>query len=298
MAKQYVSYDEYLKRAREKAQAEQDAFVADREMQASIKTRGLIKDGAAYREQVKKETDTRIADVQNAYGALYDENAVREKAAQLQVEETLANMGLTDSGLNRTQQTALAATRARADAIVNQKKRAAIEALQNEMNAAMDKNREDIRREHSAERKDALADEEKNRQALEKEAVEEAKTRFAADLKVAEQQYAQEMQDKKFLQEVKRWQAENERQNKKLQADIALQKQKQQDAAALQRQKQSDASVLKKETAAKAGTLTAAQKSALAESLRKAINDRAAVYNEALRRHYDDLIRYYEAQLY
>ena len=50
------------------------------------------------------------------YRPLYDANAVQELVGRRQVEEAMANMGLTDSGLNRTQQTALTVQRGNADA--------------------------------------------------------------------------------------------------------------------------------------------------------------------------------------
>ncbi len=353
MATNYMTYDEYLKRARSQAQQQQEAYIAEREMEASQTVRDLKTAEAASRTQLQQETDEKIKKSNAAYQALYDENAVREKAAQLNVAETLANMGLSDSGLNRTQQTALAATRARADANVSLKKQQAVETLLNEMTAAIEKSREASRAAQTAAWAAAHEDEEENRRTLEKEAVTAAEAQFSAYLKAAEQEYEQEMQEKKFEQEVKEWRAEAVRQNQKIQADIALQqqkqsdataleklkqsnatalqkqkqsdatalqKQKQSDATALQKQKQSDATALqkqkrsdatalqaqkqttaastKKTSSTSSGTLTMAQKTDLAESLRKAISERSKIYNETLRKHYDDLIAYYESQLY
>ena len=52
------------------------------------------------------------------YQSLFDANAVQELVGRRQVQEAMANMGLTDSGLNRTQQTALSVQRGNADASV------------------------------------------------------------------------------------------------------------------------------------------------------------------------------------
>ena len=346
MATKYVTYDDYLTEARKKAEEQQNAYAAARQQEADAAVKALNTAENASRQQIMAETEGRLDSTKAAYQSLYDENAVREKVAQLNVEETLANMGLSDSGLNRTQQTALAATRARADAAVGLKKQQAVDTLLTEMTAAIEKNRETMEAARNAARVSATEDIEQNRAALEKEAQTAATNQFNADLKAADQEFEQGMQSREFFQEVKEWTAENERQNQKIQADIALQKQKQSDATALQKQKQSDATALQKQkqsdstaleklkqtnstalqkqkqsdaTALQARkqadatalasqkqaassnngkTLTAAQKTDLAESLRKAISERSKIYNETLRKHYDDLIAYYEAQLY
>ena len=61
---------------------------------------------------------TQMAQLPSQYQPLFDANAVQELVGRRQVEEAMANMGLTDSGLNRTQQTALAVQRGNADANV------------------------------------------------------------------------------------------------------------------------------------------------------------------------------------
>lgn len=357
MATNYVTYDDYLTAARKKAEEQQNAYAAARQQEADAAVKALNTAENASRQQIVAETEGRLDSTKAAYQSLYDENAVRQKVAQLNVEETLANMGLSDSGLNRTQQTALAATRARADAAVGLKKQQAVDTLLTEMTAAIEKNRETMEAARNAARVSAIEDIEQNRAALEKEAQTAATAQFNADLKANEQEFEQGQQRLEFFQEKKEWEAENERQNTKIQADIDLQKQKQSDATALeklkqtnstalQKQKQSDATALQKQkqsdsvaleklkqtnstalqkqkqsdaTALQARkqadatalasqkqaassnngkTLTAAQKTDLAESLRKAISERSKIYNETLRKHYDDLIAYYEAQLY
>ncbi|GEM_PF-3580913 len=65
-----------------------------------------------------KPYQTQLDELPALYGKLYDANAVQELVNRRQVQETMANMGLTDSGLNRTQQTAIALQRGNADAQV------------------------------------------------------------------------------------------------------------------------------------------------------------------------------------
>lgn len=335
MATTYLTYDEYLDKARKKAAEQQDAYATTRKESAALTVQDLNDAEAAAHDQIAAQAQAKLRSTKAAYQSLYDENAVREKVAQRNVEETLANMGLSDSGLNRTQQTALAATRARADAAVSLKRQQAVDTLLNEMSAAIDKNRAAYAAERTKEWTTAAEDVEANRAALEKEAVAAATAQFNADLKAADQEFEQGMQNREFFQEMKEWQAEDIRQNTKIQADIALQQQKQADATALQKQKQTDSKALEtlkqtnstalqkqKQSDSKAlqaqkqsdaaalqeqkqlatvgdgKTLTATQRTELAESLRKLLSDRTKVYNETLRNHYDELIKYYESQLY
>lgn len=62
-----------------------------------------------------KPYETQIQSLPNTYSKLYDANAVQELIGRRQLQETMANMGLTDSGLSRTQQTALTLQRGNAD---------------------------------------------------------------------------------------------------------------------------------------------------------------------------------------
>lgn len=63
-----------------------------------------------------KPYQTQIEQLPAAYQKQFDANAVQELVGRRKVEEAMANMGLTDSGLNRTQQTALSMQRGNADA--------------------------------------------------------------------------------------------------------------------------------------------------------------------------------------
>lgn len=65
----------------------------------------------------------RINGAADEFQSLYDRNALQEMISRRQVEESMANMGLTDSGLNRTQQTAIALQRGNADAATSKQQR-------------------------------------------------------------------------------------------------------------------------------------------------------------------------------
>ncbi len=55
---------------------------------------------------IKDNYNTEVANTEQAYNSLYDQNAVSRIINERKIAENMANLGLTDSGLNRTQQTA------------------------------------------------------------------------------------------------------------------------------------------------------------------------------------------------
>lgn len=80
-----------------------------------------------------KPYQTQVEQLPAAYQELYDANAVQELVGRRQVQEAMANMGLTDSGLNRTQQTALSVQRGNADAAARLEQQQKTQALQDQI---------------------------------------------------------------------------------------------------------------------------------------------------------------------
>lgn len=96
---------------------------------------------AALKEQINASIDTAAGTAAGVYQAeidqapldsraQYDENAMREALNRKQIEETLANMGMTDSGMSSSMHTALAVQRSRADNDVRVAERSRIQAAQ------------------------------------------------------------------------------------------------------------------------------------------------------------------------
>ena len=90
-----LSLDEEQKKQREKYKAD---------MQADIDANGASWDSQINSTQ--KYYDKQIGDTKIAYDTEYQKNAVQKLINEKKIAETNANLGLTDSGLNRTQQTA------------------------------------------------------------------------------------------------------------------------------------------------------------------------------------------------
>lgn len=59
------------------------------------------------RRQTQDTYDRQIKDTNNSYEDMYRENAVQRLINEREIAENMADLGLTDSGLNRTQQTAV-----------------------------------------------------------------------------------------------------------------------------------------------------------------------------------------------
>lgn len=90
-----LSIDDEKKKAREKYKPD---------MQADIDL-----SNAGYDSQISNTQnyfDKQIGDAKTAYDSEYQKNAVQKLINEKKIAETNANLGLTDSGLNRTQQTA------------------------------------------------------------------------------------------------------------------------------------------------------------------------------------------------
>ncbi|MBR3778199.1 MAG: hypothetical protein IKL13_00535 [Clostridia bacterium] len=110
-----MSYETHLKDQKKKHNAEADADIAQYE-----------KDNAALKEQINASLDAAAESQAGVYRqeieqapldsrALYDQNAMREAIDRKKIQESLANMGMTDSGLSSSMQTALTVQKSRAD---------------------------------------------------------------------------------------------------------------------------------------------------------------------------------------
>jgi hypothetical protein len=82
----------------------------------------------AAQSKIQKSNAEKAA-IPSQYQAIYDANAVQELVSKRQLEERMANMGLTDSGLNRTQQTAIAVQRGKSDEAARTKQQAAVDTI-------------------------------------------------------------------------------------------------------------------------------------------------------------------------
>ena len=192
MARSYVGYDEFLKTAQEEAEQQQLAYAAARQQRAQDTITALTTATAREIGSLQQRYRTQAERTENDYRSLYDENAIKERVARLNVEEAMTNMGLTDSGLSRTQQTALSATRMRADAQASAEKQAALDALLLSLNESVANSHQTLLERSADVLTGADQDIEKNAQSLYANATARAKTQFDADVDYVNQLLANE----------------------------------------------------------------------------------------------------------
>ena len=89
------SYDEILKEIEETTKTQKEADIAASDQMND-----------AQKQTVSDSYNTQIQEAKSAYQNQLDENAVQKLIHERQIAENMANLGLIDSGLNRTQQTA------------------------------------------------------------------------------------------------------------------------------------------------------------------------------------------------
>lgn len=89
---------------------------------------------------VDKSTDNAVSKVQGeidklpaSYQSSFDANAIQQKINERQTAERMANLGMTDSGLNRTQQTAINIQRSNADMAVRTQINSATNSLRQQI---------------------------------------------------------------------------------------------------------------------------------------------------------------------
>ena len=87
----------------------------------------------AATNQAVGKVQSEIDKLPTAYQSAYDVNAIQQKINEREVAERMANLGLTNSGLNRTQQTAINIQRSNADAALTQQKNAATASLKQQI---------------------------------------------------------------------------------------------------------------------------------------------------------------------
>lgn len=119
------------------------------------------------------------------YQEAYDKNAVNEAFARKRVQESMANMGLTDSGYNITTQTALTLQRGNADAAVAAEQRDYVRKLED----AIDAVRADAEQQKKAQALSAEAERQKWWDNILADLRTSSST-AAADMYAADQEYA------------------------------------------------------------------------------------------------------------
>lgn len=119
------------KRQQQRQLAEQDFAKASQANQSAtehyLEQMGQSFDRVAA--ELRRGTEQQLKQLPQDYQYAYDKNAIQQLANERQLSERMSQLGMTDSGLNRTQQTAINLQRSNADQAVTQQKNAQINAL-------------------------------------------------------------------------------------------------------------------------------------------------------------------------
>lgn len=135
MAKTYdVDYDSIQSKINEKTKQQQAEYEAKRKQAAEDYINRYNRAADIASKPVIEGYEQDIAKVPQQYAAGFNANAVQERINAKNVAERMANMGMTDSGLNRTQQTALTLQRGNADARLREQQQNAIDELTRALN--------------------------------------------------------------------------------------------------------------------------------------------------------------------
>lgn len=84
----------------------------------------------SQKNTLTSQYDTALTEAGNAYENQYRENAVQKLINEREVAENMANLGLTDSGLNRTQQTAVQLSYANNKGNIDRQRQSQLDALE------------------------------------------------------------------------------------------------------------------------------------------------------------------------
>lgn len=120
------TYEEYLEEAKKTTAAEESAAIK------------VVDDSAlAAKTATQKYYDKQIGNTNTAYESEYQKNAVQKLINEKQIAEKTANLGLTDSGLNRTQQTAAQLSYANQKGKIDLAKQSALDELSLSLSSAL-----------------------------------------------------------------------------------------------------------------------------------------------------------------
>lgn len=89
------------------------------------------------RQTITDDYNAQIANTEQSYDELIDQNAVQKIINERKIAENMANMGMTDSGLNSTQMTAAQLSYSNNQAKINQQRQSAVDTLARAMNAQL-----------------------------------------------------------------------------------------------------------------------------------------------------------------
>lgn len=133
-----MTYDEYLKQQQKQyTNAATQKYNTQSAQNQKVTQQAIDVYNSGVDASTKLATDKLERDIEvipQDYQSSLDTNYLQQKINERQLAERMENLGLTDSGLNRTQMTAIVTQRMNADQEVERQKNAAIRSIKNQIN--------------------------------------------------------------------------------------------------------------------------------------------------------------------
>lgn len=127
------TYDEFIKESQARAAAQSAQYAAEANA-ANARYKESINN--MYDSRIQAQEEAAAADTEKtyaSYAAQFDANAASELARERRLQEQMANYGLTKSGYNATNRTALAVARSNADAKTRTARGQAVDAIADDL---------------------------------------------------------------------------------------------------------------------------------------------------------------------
>ena len=129
----YDTYKQYEQDAAEKVKSDYDALKNSAGQAVSDYSNSVTAAYDAAKQQAADSAAAEQAALPQQYRATFDKNELQQRINERQLQERMNRLGLTDSGLNRTQQTAIAIQRGNADAAARLEQQQKTQELQDKI---------------------------------------------------------------------------------------------------------------------------------------------------------------------
>lgn len=134
-------------------------------------------------DKIRSDYESQISDTERSYNDAFEENNVKRIVNERKIAESMANSGLSDSGLNRTQVTANQLSWANADSKLRQNRQKAVDDLARVMQSSL-----------SSLEAERASKEQSIRSSYEQQAVSNAASIYNNEVDSAAKKYAAEME--------------------------------------------------------------------------------------------------------
>lgn len=207
-----VDYDAIEKANLDKAQQQQADYSSKRQQALDSYVSALTEANRVAQEATRQEYEQGIEATRRGYQSAYDKNAIAERIGRKNVAETLSDLGLTDSGLNRTQQTALSVARAKADSDTTLQREAAVDALAGELSRYIAENEANLAGQKAQAASQAQQDVLNNWTTLFENAQNLTQNRYTTERNLAVEELAARIANEQFGQQMAQSQSQFEQQ--------------------------------------------------------------------------------------